>query len=434
MAGLKVERLLNEPTAAALAYGIQRLADESRFLVFDLGGGTFDISILEIFEGVIEVRASTGDNRLGGEDFNALLIEAMRSRYSKEWGATARQNDALEQKLSEAAERARRALSDRGSAKMQVVWRDKNYVFDVSADEFEAMAAPLITRLREPVLRSLRDSKLDPAALVEIVLVGGATRMPVVRKAVTKMFGRFPSTSINPDEAVAIGAAVQAGLKSRDAALREVAVTDVCPYTLGVDVAERGANGTVRTGVFCPIIERNTVVPASRSKSFQTIYDGQEKIAFNIYQGESRYVADNISLGKIEVPVPSKPAGQISVECRFSYDINGLIEIDVIVPQTKHHRQLLIIDDDGPSGEDLERQRAKLASLKVHPRETEVNRAALNRAVRCYENSLGEQRANVGAITARFESVIETQDPRAIEHARKELLTALDHLEGKTLL
>ena len=431
LAGLKVERLLNEPTAAALAYGIHQLDDESRFLVFDLGGGTFDVSILEIFEGVIEVRASTGDSRLGGEDFNDILVKAMKTKFFKEWDTS---STALSEIVRAAAERARRALTSQSSATMEVVWKDKSYIYDVSTDEFESLAAPLIEKLRDPVLRSLRDSDIQVASLNEIVLVGGATRMPVVRKAVTRMFGRFPSQTVHPDEAVALGAAVQAGLKARDAALKEVAVTDVCPFSLGVDVAEYDSAGNLRGGIFSPILERNIAVPASRVNVFNTLRAGQKNVDFTVYQGESRLVSDNVALGRISIPVPPKPAGEVLVECRFTYDINGLIEVDVHVPLTGEKRQLVIVDDDGPTGETLEKQRLALAALKAHPRENDANRAALARAERCYENFLGDKRAHVGHLIGNFEGVLDAQEPRAIETARKALVSALDALEGETWL
>ena len=435
LAGLKVERLLNEPTAAALAYGIHNLEDESRFLVFDLGGGTFDVSILEIFEGVIEVRASTGDNRLGGEDFNDLLVKAMRTRFSKELSvANAAEEEALTQIVRAAAERARRALSSQASITIDIVWKDTAYSHEITTDTFETLASALLDRLKEPVLRAVRDSNLRPADLSEIVLVGGATRMPLVRRTVTRMFDRFPSHAVNPDEAVAMGAAVQAGLKARDAALREVAVTDVCPYSLGVDVSERLDNGNIRNGLFAPVIERNIAVPASRVESFGTMANGQTVVEFGIYQGESRYVSDNIKLGKISIPVPPRPAGEVQVECRFTYDINGLIEVDVHVPLTGERRQLVIIDEDGPTGADLEKQRKALEALKVHPRESDANRALLTRASRCYENFLGDKRAIVGQLISQFETVLDAQDPRHIERARIELTQALDRLEGETFL
>ncbi|KSB90152.1 molecular chaperone HscC, partial [Caulobacter vibrioides] len=299
LAGLKVERLLNEPTAAALAYGIHELADETRFLVFDLGGGTFDVSVLEIFEGVIEVRASTGDNRLGGEDFNKVLVDRMRAEHREALSADGL-SEALTTRLEAAAEKARRALTSGDRAEMAVTWKDQTLTMTVTAEEFETAAAALLTRLKEPVTRALRDGDLRPADLKEIVLVGGATRMPVVRRTVTRMFGRFPSTAVHPDEAVVMGAAIQAGLKSRDAALKDVVMTDVCPYSLGVDVAEMGPMGVMRAGIFSPVIERNTVVPASRAKVFSTVQNGQRKVVFGIYQGEARMVAENVRLGEVE--------------------------------------------------------------------------------------------------------------------------------------
>ncbi|OYU14760.1 MAG: molecular chaperone HscC [Alphaproteobacteria bacterium PA4] len=434
LAGLTVERLVNEPTAAALAYGIHNLADQSQFLVFDLGGGTFDVSVLEIFEGIIEVRASTGDNRLGGEDFNQVLIAAMEAKHGESWGRKARSDRALHERLREAAERTRRALTSSNSATISVIWQEQSYSLDIGAEDFETLAADLISRLREPVLRSLRDSNIRPEALTEIILIGGSTRMPVVRKAVARMFGRFPNASINPDEAVALGAAVQAGLKARDAALREVVLTDVCPYSLGVDISQQ-LNGNYREeGVFAPIIERNTAVPVSRVGTFQTIAPNQKVVEFGIYQGEARLVADNIKIGSIEVKMPRGPAG-LPVECRFSYDINGLLEVDVHVPASGERRQLVITDpeDDVPPAE-LERRRAALAALKVHPRDGEANRATLARAERCWQDGLGDKRDYVGQLIAGFQGALETQDPRIAERARLELEEALDALEGDRFL
>jgi molecular chaperone HscC len=383
MAGLRVERLLNEPTAAALAYGIHELGSEAQFLVFDLGGGTFDVSILELFEGVIEVRASTGDNRLGGEDFNAALVQIMRHKFAREW-ARDKDDPALAAKLNVAAEQARRALTDTSEVTMSLVWKDEAFACPITTEAFEHEAEPLLKRLREPVLRALRDSGVRADTLNQVVMVGGATRMPVVRRAVTRMFGRFPATTVNPDEAVAVGAAIQAALKSRDAALKEVVLTDVCPYTLGVETSHRQPDGSRRHGLFAPIIERNTVVPTSRSHVFSTADDNQLKVTFRIFQGESRLVADNILLGEVTIPVPRAPAGEIGIDCRFSYDINGLLEVDLHVPKTGERRDLVIVDDEDISPEELEHRRAALAQLKQHPREADANRAAMARAERCF--------------------------------------------------
>jgi molecular chaperone HscC len=434
LAGFKVERLINEPTAAALAYGIHLRDRQTRFLVFDLGGGTFDVSILEIFEGVIEVRASAGDIRLGGEDFNEALIEMARRRFESELGAAAREDNGLYQRLREAAERTRRALTEAEQAKFSFVWRMQPYEVEISAQEFEAESERFFSRLRDPVLRALRDSKIVVDQLDEIILVGGATRMPLVRKAVVRMFKRFPQVSINPDEAVARGAAIQAALKARDAALSEVVVTDVCPYTLGVESSEQHGGGRAVHGVFAPIIERNCVVPVSREESFTTMEDNQSFVRFPIYQGESRWVKDNIHLGDIAIRVPARRAGQVRVDCRFSYDINGLLEVDLHVPETDERRQLVIVDKEGMTPQELDARRAALAKLKVHPRDTEANRAALARAGRCYENALGEERDAIGRLISDFEHVLAQQDPRACEAARAELSRILDRIEGREFL
>jgi len=432
LAGLKVERLVNEPTAAALAYGIHQLEAESRFLVFDLGGGTFDVSVLEIFEGVIEVRASTGDNRLGGEDFNELLVLMAREKFPETWAKAGRRQDALYQKLREQAERARRVLSDVPEATMRVIWDDAPLELSVTQAEFEERAAPLLARLREPVLRALRDSNLDTQALAEIVMIGGATRMPLVRKAVTRMFGRFPNATINPDEAVALGAAVQAGLKARNAALREVVLTDVCPFSLGVNTGRRLPDGSFEDGIFSPIIERNTPIPASRIKSYFTLQDNQRKVEFDVYQGESRFVADNVKIGDLAIPMRPGAAGQ-RVDVRFSYDINGLLEVDVHVPAHDERWQIVIADADDDSG-DLAQRQAALAALKVHPRDSEANRAVLARANRCWEAALGDSRLWLEQWIVQFEAALATQDPRVADRAREEFQSALDRFEGQTFL
>lgn len=312
LAGLKVERLINEPTAAALAYGLIDRADREPFLVFDLGGGTFDVSIVEIFDGIVEVRASAGDNRLGGEDFNEVVTSIARTRLDLPHPGS---NVHLHELMRAAAERTRRALSDTDVASFSVVWRDKEHTVEISADEFEAAAAPLIERLRDPVLRAMRDGGIRADQMSEIVLVGGATKMPIVRKAVTRMFARFPNSGIDPDRAVALGAAVQAGLKARDIDLAEIRLTDVCPYTLGVDVMERDRAGNAHAGVFAPIIERNTVLPASRTHRFQTAGANQGKVEFGIFQGEARQVSANVQLGSVSISVPPRPAGEVVVDC-----------------------------------------------------------------------------------------------------------------------
>ncbi len=434
LAGLTVERLINEPTAAALAYGIHERDLEDPFLIFDLGGGTFDVSLVEMFDGIIEVRASAGDNRLGGEDFNQVVIDVVRPKLGDAIDK-ARESPELTEILRAASERARRALSEAESAPFRIVWQGKEYETEITTEAFEEAAAQLITRLREPVLRSLRDSGTKVDGLAEIVLVGGSTRMPVVKKAVTRMFGRFPNATVHPDHAVALGAAVQAGLKSRDAALDEIRLTDVCPFTLGVDTTERDGRGGFRDGLFSPIIERNTVIPASRESSFSTLTDNQKLVHFGIFQGEARLVSANVKLGEINVPVPPKPAGQVEVLCRFSYDTSGLLEVDVTVPATGVTKQIAIYDEeDSAFTANMEERRTALAKLKFHPRESAENAAAMARAERCYEGHIGDRRDYVGHLISTFTTALETQDNRVIDAARATLTEGLDELEGERFL
>ena len=433
LAGLQVERLINEPTAAALAFGIHERDQEEPFLIFDLGGGTFDVSLVEMFDGIIEVRASAGDNQLGGEDFNRVLAEHARETL----GDLPKANDdrALDEILRDAAERARRALSEADSVQLRFVWREREFTLPIEATTFAELAEPLVARLREPVLRSLRDGSTKVDELAEIVLVGGSTRMPLVRKAVARMFGRFPNAMVHPDHAVALGAAVQAGLRQRDEDLKEVRLTDVCPFTLGVGIGERDAQGRVREGIFSPIIERNTVIPASRVERYFTMEDYQEKIVLKVYQGEARDVEANVYLGEVEISVPRGKAHAAPVDCRFTYDTSGLLEVDVSVPGTAIAEALLIYDreDDGLS-RNLDARRDALAKLKVHPRDHAANAAALARANRCYEGYLGEMRQFIGSLIAQFENALATQDERKIDPARTELLARLDEVEGESWL
>lgn len=216
--------------------------------------------------------------------------------------------------------------------------------------------------------------------------------------------------------------------------LREVVLTDVCPYTLGVASAEKHAGGRIVEGLFTPILERNCVVPASREETFSTLVDNQPAVKFPIYQGESRWVKDNVFLGDVTIPVPRAKAGHTPITCRFSYDINGILEVDLFVPETGARQQLVIVDREGLSEAEVEARRKELAKLKVHPRDTDAIRATLARAGRCYEDRIGEQRDYVGRLISQFEEVLERQDPRMCETARAELSLILDRLEGETFL
>ena len=330
LAGLQVERLINEPTAAAIAYGLHE-EEEKTFLVFDLGGGTFDVSVLELFDGIMEVNATAGDNTLGGEDFTSLLVNGFLNHHNIENTSL---NKKQINKLHQQAESAKCTLTRYNTAKLTLEIDDHIYHWDINNTQFEKSAQALLTRLRLPIERALNDASIKPADLSSVILVGGATRMPLIRKLVSRMFGHFPACHHNPDEVVALGTAIQAGLKARDKTLQEVVLTDVCPYTLGTDIMVLKANGA-ESGHFKPIIERNTVVPVSKVERFYSCHDNQVKVEVGIFQGESRRTKDNIELGTINIDIPKGPAGSEAIDIRFTYDINGILEVIVSVISTQ---------------------------------------------------------------------------------------------------
>ncbi|WP_159977162.1 MULTISPECIES: Hsp70 family protein [unclassified Novosphingobium] len=435
LAGLSVRRLINEPTAAALAFGLKDKGDREPFLVFDLGGGTFDVSVVEMFDGIVEVRASAGDNRLGGDDFDEVLAAFAKPRVDPEGLLASVPDERREALLKRAAETCRRALSSASEAKFALTIGETRLSAIVTEAEFETACEPLIRRLRDPVVRALRDCAIEAAELSDVVLVGGATRMPVVRKAITRLFGRFPNSSVHPDHAVALGASIQAGLVGRDAALEEIRITDVCPFTLGIEVAENDRYGGLQRGLFSPIIERNTPVPVSRVSSYSTMGDGQKQIEFGIYQGEAREVSGNVKLGQIAVPVPPRPAGEVSAEVRFSYDSSGLLEVDVFVPLSgKNHNLIIVDEEDRPGTRDIEKRRAALAKLKFHPREEAGNAALMARAERAYEDHIGEMRQMIGHWITQFAGALDTQDPRRIADARDFLAGHLGEIDTSSPL
>ncbi len=429
LAGLKVEKLVNEPTAAALAYGLQQ-RNEANFLVFDLGGGTFDVSILELFEGVMEIRASAGDNFLGGEDFDDLLV----AHFIAKVGAADLPDTtqpSIAQRLRREAQRVRHALGQAPVEHFVLREQTREWSVELTQGELADIVRPLLDRLRAPIERAMRDARIKVADLDEILLVGGTTRMPLVRKLVASLFGRIPSMQLNPDQVVAQGAAIQAALQARHASLEEVVLTDVCPYTLGIETTVQQGSG-FQSGHYLPIIERNTVVPVSRSRTVSTLHDNQKLVKLEIYQGESRLVSNNIFLGELEIPVPPLKAGEVSLDVRFTYDNNGLLEAQVHLPVNGETRRLVIENNPGVlQPEEIAQRLAALEALKVHPREQQVNTLLLARLDRLYQESLGDGRDHVAALANYFQQMLDTQDEHQIRKARSDINERLAQFEGE---
>ena len=301
---------------------------------------------------------------------------------------------------------------------------------DVSREEFENLSEELVMKLRNPIERALKDADIDPKELDSIILVGGSTRMPLIRSIVTKMFNKIPYSNINPDEVVAKGAAIQAALKEKNEDLREMVLTDVCPYTLGVDVVSELGNGRYEEGYFLPIIERNSPIPISKVRTLYTVADNQKQMLVNIYQGERRRVVDNIKLGEIEIDIPPGMAGEHPVDVRYTYDINGLLEVEVTIVSTGEVKSLVIENSPGLLSEEEIKERLKvLSSLKIHPREKTENRLLVARGERLYEEALGSKRLYISQLLQGFESILETQDTKMIEEAAKKLTEEFNKLE-----
>lgn len=424
LAGFKVRRLINEPTAAALFHGIQEREVEAKFLIFDLGGGTFDVSILEKFEGMMEVRATGGDSFLGGDDFTRALVDLFVQRAE-----IGNRKDEVLAAIQFAAEEAKRKLNEQPSVEMQVVLDGQMKTATITQEAYEQQCKPLLDRLRSPVERALRDARLRVADLDEVVLVGGATRMAMVRKLAAQLFGRLPARYIDPDQTIALGGAVCAGLTEQHKDFTEVVLTDVSPHSLGVEVMEQNPQGGWEK-VFMPIIERNTVIPASKVRSVVTVNDKQSVLGISIYQGESRSCSNNVLLGEVEIPIPIRPKGEVSADIRYTYDINGILDVDIDIASAGISKNLVIKKLAGNvSDEEIERRRAELAALKVHPRDMDANRLLLERGERLFEQLLGEEREYVGRILGQFKAILDLQEPEQIAQAQKDFGQALDALE-----
>ena len=425
IAGLTVERILNEPTAAAVAYGFHEARTDKRLLIFDLGGGTFDVSVIELFDGAMEVRASAGEAVLGGEDFTRTLAARVLDGVGLSFERAEAMTPLLVSRLIQQCEVAKCRLSREETAVVRVPDAAGN--FDTASEvmigraQLDGWVNPILARIELPIRRALADAKLTRDRIDEVILVGGATRMPLVVRRVAELFGKDPHRRLNPDEVVALGAAVQAGLIGGAGAVDDLVVTDVAPFTLGVEVAKQfGAE--VQSGYFDPVIDRNTTIPVSRVKRYVTVAPNQTSITVVVYQGEGRKVTENLRLGEFEVGgIPVGPAGQ-GVDIRFTYDLNGVLEIEATVVATKRKVTHVITRHARGLGEEqIRRALRDMEQLKTHPREEAVNRFLLARAERVFKELPAELRRMLGDLLDGFEAGLESRQPEAIERHREAL-------------
>lgn len=438
LAGLDVRRIINEPTAASLAYGIHEQDDEKTVAIIDLGGGTFDVSIVDFFEGAIEVRASAGEAILGGEDFTRAIANHVLVENGLVYEHVEMKNPKMLSRLIQQCEKAKRSLTKSETCQIQVPKQDgtldsENKPFEISRPQLVESCQKVLARIELPIRRAMGDAKLTRYDIDEVILVGGATRMPMIVGLVERLFEKEPLARFNPDEVVALGAAIQGALLSKNSAVDDLIVTDVAPFSLGVSIAKEMGR-ELRDGYFLPIINRNSVIPCSKSHSLGTILANQSEVTLRVYQGEARRVQDNVLLGELEVKgIPRGPAGQL-IDVRFTYDANGVLDVEVTIEKTGVKKNLVITRHaKNLSKKELEKALEAMHALKIHPREDSRNRFVLKRAERVYQELPTMLRDELSNAIDLFENALDRQEPEDIEIYRNHLeifLSTHDSFDG----
>jgi molecular chaperone DnaK len=351
IAGLEVERIINEPTAAALAYGLDKMDEDQTILVYDLGGGTFDVSILELGDGVFEVKSTAGDNRLGGDDFDQVIIDYLVEQFKKENGIDLSKDKMALQRLKDAAEKAKKDLSGVTSTQISLPFITAGEAgplhleVNMTRAKFEELSADLVERTMGPTRQALKDAGLSPSELDKVILVGGSTRIPAVQEAIKKETGKDPHRGVNPDEVVAMGAAIQGGVISGD--VKDVVLLDVTPLSLGIETMG---------GVFTKLIDRNTTIPTSKSQVFSTAADNQTAVDIHVLQGERSMASANKTLGRFQLAdIPPAPRGVPQIEVTFDIDKNGIVNVRAKDLGTNKEQQITIKSSTGLSDEEIDR-------------------------------------------------------------------------------
>ena len=408
IAGLEVKRIINEPTAAALAYGLEKGKNDETIVVFDLGGGTFDVSILELGDGVFEVKATNGDTHLGGEDFDNVIVNYFLDDFKSKEGIDLHKDNAAMQRLKDEAEKAKKELSTVTEYEVNIPFitadadGPKHFELSLTRAKLEDLVKDLLDRLDVPVEKALKDAKLSKSDVNEIVMVGGMTRMPAVVERVKKLFGKDPMQGVNPDEVVAVGAAIQGGVLAGD--VKDVLLLDVTPLSLGIETMG---------GVSTKLIERNTTVPTSKSEVFSTAADNQPKVEIHVLQGEREFAKDNKSLGQFELDgIAPAPRGVPQIEVTFNIDANGILNVTAKDKGTGKEQSITIQNSGNMSKEDIEKAQKE---AELHADEDKKKRETVD-AKNQLENAIYQAKK----MPDEFKDKISDDDKKAIDEAVKE--------------
>ena len=414
IAGLEVERIVNEPTAAALAYGLDKVDHEEKILVFDLGGGTFDVSILELGDGVFDVLSTSGDNHLGGDDFDNKIIEFLVAEFKRDNGIDLSQDKMAMQRLKDAAEKAKKDLSGVTSTQISLPFITAGEAGPLHLEvtltraKFDQLTLDLVERTKEPVRRALSDAGLSASEIDQVILVGGSTRIPAVVEAVRKETGKEPNKSVNPDEVVAMGAAIQGGVISGD--VKDIVLLDVTPLSLGIETMG---------GVFTKLIDRNTTIPTSKSQVFSTAADNQPAVDVHVLQGERPMAADNKTLGRFQLTdIPAAPRGVPQIEVTFDIDKNGIVNVRAKDLGTGKEQTITIKSSSGLSDEEIERmvKDAEANAEADKKRKEEVD----------LRNEVDQLIFTVDKTLKDLEGKVDAEDIKKAETARDELKAAVE--------